>query len=73
MKYLNEKSELSEALMETYAKTSNDLVMAHFFFFDQGKSTLQMSREGALRSLLHQVLRGKEEFWNTVFYAGDRS
>ena len=83
MKNIYKKSALATILSRSYAKWPNNLVLASFFFYDQGKSMLQMSREGLLRTLLHQVLSNGRKLWPYVFdakcqsivksYDGDRS
>ena len=67
MKYLHKRPELATILLEKYAKGSNNLIMASFFFYDQGKSALQRSREGLLRALLHRLLRDNRGMWHDVF------
>jgi hypothetical protein len=46
---------------------SQKLITASFFFYDQGKSLLQRSREGLLRALLHQLLKDRKRMWHDVF------
>lgn len=69
MKYLNKKPDLVTILSDHYSKTNDHLIMASFFFYDQGKSALQKSREGLLRGLLHCLLKDRREMWAEVFDA----
>jgi len=53
-------------LLEEWAKPAS-VTFAGFFFFDRGKSMLQKSRSGLLRSLLHQILRKHKELVPNLF------
>src|SRR6202034_4410069 len=67
MKYLHKRPELATTLSDKYANGSENLIMASFFFYDQGKSKLQKSREGLLRALLHCLLKDRGVMWHEVF------
>jgi hypothetical protein len=66
MKHMYQRPELQNILSRSYSNGRDNLVFASFFFYDQGKSTLQKSREGLLRGLLHQILKDRKEIWRNV-------
>jgi hypothetical protein len=53
-------------LLAEWAKPAS-VTFAGFFFFDRGKSMLQKSRSGLLRSLLHQILGKHRELVPDLF------
>lgn len=53
-------------LVEEWAKPAS-VTFVGFFFFDRGKSMLQKSREGLVRSLLHQMLDKNRQLIRDLF------